>query len=221
MLLDSHRRCVIRRGLFIADGSSDLPLARHLEALCRSAGAEVEVVDLPADRLPGVGRKIDERLRAVLSQDPNFDIVFVHRDSEDRDPAQRHAEVATAAAAVQFDGPAIAVVPVRMTEAWLLLDEQAIRLVAGSPSGNTALDLPPKSAVERIADPKEVLKQALVTASGLAGRRLKIFRRQFPVHRALLLERLDPDGEVQALSAWCRLVEDVTLAITSEPGEAS
>jgi len=151
-----------------------------------------------------------------LSQDPDFDIVFVHRDSEDRDPARRHTEVAAAALAVKFAGPAVAVVPIRMTEAWLLLDEAAIRLVAGSPSGTSALGLPPNNAVERIADPKEILKQALVAASGLAGRKLKIFRNQFPVHRALLLERLDPDGKVQTLSAWRRLVEDVTSAITPE-----
>jgi hypothetical protein len=204
---------VIRRGLFIADGSSDLPLARHLESLCQSAGSEVEVVDLPADRLPGVGRRVEDRLRAVLGQDPNFDILFVHRDSEARDPSPRFEEVASAAAALNFPGPAVAVVPIRMTEAWLLLDEVAIRLVAGSPSGSGALGLPPTSAVERIADPKGVLREALIAASGVQGRRLKMFKNQFSVHRALLLERLDPHGEVRKLSAWQRLGESIATAI--------
>jgi hypothetical protein len=204
---------VIRRGLFIADGSSDLPLARHLESLCQSAGAEVEVVDLPADRLPGVGRRVEDRLRAVLGQDPNFDILFVHRDAEDRDPSPRFAEVASAVATVNFSGPAVAVVPIRMTEAWLLLDESAIRLVAGSPSGVGALGLPPTSKVERIADPKEVLRHALISASGVQGRRLKIFKNQFAVHRALLLERLDPHGDVRKLSAWQKLAESIASAV--------
>lgn len=116
---------MIRRGLFIADGSSDLPLARHLETICSSCGAAVEMVDVPADRLPGVGRRVDDRLRAILAEDPDFDIVFVHRDSEGGDPSPRYSEV-TSAASATFTGPAVAVVPVRMTEAWLLLDEEAI-----------------------------------------------------------------------------------------------
>lgn len=204
---------MIWRGLFIADGASDLPLARHLETLCRFAGATVEVVELPSDLLPaGVGRKVEDRLRAVLAADAEFDIVFVHRDSESNDPSPRYKEVAEAAAAT-FDGPAIAVVPVRMTEAWLLLDEKAIRLVAGSPSGTAALDLPSRKAVEKIADPKRALQDALTAASGLQGRKLKIFRNQFPVHRALLLERLDPTGVVSTLAAWRRLADDIARSV--------
>lgn len=172
------------------------------------------MVDVPADRLPGVGRRVDDRLRAILAEDPDFDIVFVHRDSEGGDPSPRYSEV-TSAASATFTGPAVAVVPVRMTEAWLLLDEEAIRQVAGSPSGKGDLSLPQRSAVERVADPKQVLKEALVAASGLHGRRLKIFRAQFPVHRALLLERLDPNGDVRELTAWSRLVADTNQALTT------
>jgi len=179
----------------------------------------VEIVDVPADRLPGVGLRVEDRLRAILAEDPNFDIVFVHRDSENKDPSPRYSEVSSAVSAT-FTGPAVAVVPVRMTEAWLLLDEQAIRQVAGSPSGRQDLSLPQRSAVERVADPKRVLKDVLVTACGLHGRRLKMFRAQFPVHRALLLERLDPNGEVRELTAWSRLVADTAqaLAILSTEG---
>lgn len=204
---------MIRRGLFLTDGSSDLPLGRHLETLCLDSGSEVEVVDVPANRLPGVGRQVEERLRALLVEDPEFDIVFVHRDSEDRDPSPRYAEVRGAVSAVNFAGPAVAVVPVRMTEAWLLLDEAAIRLVAGSPSSIGTLGLPTVKEIERIADPKGVLKSALIDASGHQGRKLKIFKRQFPIHRAQLLERLDPSGEIKMLSAWQRLADDVAAAV--------
>lgn len=204
---------MIRRGLYIADGSSDLPLARHLEHLCRTAGAETEVVDFPADRLtPGVGRRVEDRLRAILSEDPEFDIVFVHRDAEDADPSPRYREVNAAVLAVSFRGHAVAVVPVRMTETWLLLDELAIRRVSGSPSGRAPLGLPRQRNIERLASPKEVLREALVAASGLAGRKLSIFKKQFPVHRALLLERLDPTGPVAELVAWQRLADDIAAA---------
>ena len=206
---------MIRRGLFIADGTSDLPLARQLEALCLAAGSDVEIVDVPADRIPGAGRRVLSRILAILAEDPNFEIIFVHRDSEDRDPAPRYAEIANAVAQAAFCGPAVAVVPVRMTEAWLLLDEDAIRLVAGAPSGTSQLGLPKIAEVERLADPKAFLKEALATASGLRGRRLKIFSGQFDVHRALLLERLDPFGSVTGLTAWKRLTSDIAGALTT------
>jgi hypothetical protein len=63
-----------------------------------------------------------------------------------------------------------------MTEAWLLLDETAIRRAAGNPRGQIALNLPNGAAVERLADPKEALSEALRSASELTGRRLKMLR---------------------------------------------
>ncbi len=89
-----------------------------------------------------------------------------------------------------------------MTEAWLLLDEAAIRLVAGRPSSSEPLDLPLSHQAESLADPKTRLQIALASASGLSGRRLRQFKRDFPYHRRQLLERLDRNGQVRQLSAW-------------------
>lgn len=99
----------------------------------------------------------------------------------------------------------VPIVPVRMTEAWLLLDEALIREVAGRPSGTESLGLPKPLQAESVADPKEVLRSALETASGLSGRRLKQFRRRFSENRRLIFERLDPEGPVRRLSAWREL----------------
>jgi hypothetical protein len=96
-----------------------------------------------------------------------------------------------------------------MTEAWLLLDEAAIRDVAGRPSGRVALDLPEPGDVERLDDPKGKLQEALLTAGETTGRRRKQFERDFGRHRALLLERLDPTGPVRHLAAWQRLHREV------------
>jgi hypothetical protein len=59
-----------------------------------------------------------------------------------------------------------------MQEAWLLIDEQAIRIAAGNPLGRMALDIPPPNRIENLPNPKEVLFAALRTASGKTGRRL-------------------------------------------------
>lgn len=93
-----------------------------------------------------------------------YDIIFVHRDAESETIDSRVNEVREAVVDVLGGLPAVAVVPIRMTEAWLLLDELAIREVAGRPSGTENLDLPPVRSVETIPNPKELLKDVLLRA---------------------------------------------------------
>lgn len=109
--------------------------------------------------------------------------------------------------------PTVAVVPIRMTEAWLLLDEGRIRRVAGNPNGRTDLGLPRLSDVESVADPKRLLQGALISASGLQGHRLRKFRERFNDHRRRLLEGLDLDGPVTELSGWKALQRSLTAAL--------
>jgi hypothetical protein len=111
------------------------------------------------------------------------------------------------------DRPHIAVVPVRALEAWLLLDEAAIRRVAENPRGRMKLDLPKGSTVERISDPKKLLQQTLATASGVSGRRLATFRSRFPRHRQKLLEALDRNGLVSELPSWRAFMTDLKAAL--------
>ena len=164
------------------------------------------MVPVPGNRLPPTTRRtVGARLAAVLANDMRFDCAFVHRDAEAQEPERRHEEVARASRQSGFEGSALAVVPVRMTEAWLLLDEAEIRRVAGRPRGGSTLDLPPLHKVESVADPKSLLQELLKSASGHRGRRLKTFRQQFGSHRRQLLESLDIDGPVNELRAWQRL----------------
>jgi len=78
----------------------------------------------------------------------------------------------------------VCVVPVRMQEAWLLFDESAIRRAAGNPTAHMPLRLPRLADVEELADPKSILHDALRTASGLRGRRLKAFSPHRAAHLA-------------------------------------
>lgn len=59
----------------------------------------------------------------------------------------------------------------------LLVDEKAIRRAASNPNGSMPLSLPKIHEIEGLADPKGALFEALVSASGLSGRRLKKFDR--------------------------------------------
>lgn len=147
-------------------------MGEHLAVLCARRGLEILITTPDLRRLPDPpGRGVADRLRAIVGLGDTPDILFVHRDAEAQRLERRVNEVARAVAQVRADLPFVAVVPVRMTEAWLLLDEQSIRIVAGSPSSTVDLGLPPPSRTEHHPDPKALLREALDTASGLSGGR--------------------------------------------------
>lgn len=125
---------------------------------------------LPRTRSGGLA----ERIRTAIEFFP-CDLLFVHRDAENQDPELRVAEIQAALA----EFPAISyvpVIPVRMSEAWLLIDEPALRRASGNPNGKVSIVLPPLQKLEQIPNPKDVLQSLLKTASELRGRRLKAFR---------------------------------------------
>lgn len=205
------------RGVFLTDGPSDLPLAGHLEAICSDAGVDMVITTIDPRLVPQRSRDVESRLRFVLDQGDGFDVAFIHRDAEAQPPHNRREEIARSATNVGLGIPVVPVVPVRMTEAWLLLDASEIRTVAGRPNGTTPLDLPKPRDVERVADPKQCLMDALLAASRTTGRRRLNFKRDFGSHRALLLQRLDRNGPVRELSSWKQLVSDLHDAIDRLP----
>ena len=69
--------------------------------------------------------------------------------------------------------------------------------------------MPKPQAVESVADPKSVLKECLLAAAQVTGRRRDAFANRFNQHRRQLLERLDVSGPVVKLESWRRLEADV------------
>lgn len=163
----------------VSDGSSDAALLPILSWLLRENGVSLAVQPSLADfrRLPDPPRSLAAKIQWALELYP-CDVLFIHRDAERESMEQRRDEVRAAIDTLQphIAPPWVCVVPVRMTEAWLLFDETAIRHAAGNRSGRQPLDLPELMELEDLPDPKAVLYQALRQASGLHGRRLKQFR---------------------------------------------
>jgi len=185
-------------------------------ALARAHGVDLDVVTPEFDRMDDPpGRGVPARLNCVLAFDSDFQVLLVHRDTEGMDVTQRYSEIVDGMTQCEISWPFVPIIPIRMTEAWLLLDESAIRSVAGHPSGTMSLGLPAANKVESLPDPKATLQEALRTASGCSGRRLQKFRRDFPEHRRQLLERLDRTGTVRQLSAWTALEQATELAAAS------
>lgn len=107
--------------------------------------------------------------------------------------------------------PAVCVVPVRMSEAWLLIDETALRHAAGNPNGKVSLDLPSLHRLEQLPDPKQLLHDLLRRASGLHGRRLTSFNRRLHGHR--VADWISDFSPLYRLSAFDRLGENLKQVV--------
>jgi hypothetical protein len=124
----------------LADGSSDSVLIEPLAWLLRQLGcgaANGTWADLRRLRQPP--KALRSRIEAALDLYP-CDLLFVHRDAEKGPPEERIAEIDAARNGLATC--AVPVVPVRMQEAWLLIDEAALRRAAGNPNGPMPLAMP-------------------------------------------------------------------------------
>lgn len=202
------------QGLFLAEGSSDLPLADLVEALFLDHGVSVFLSRPDFRALPRVRKDVRSRVEAgLLLVGGPVDVVVVHRDADNMGLGARKAEIADAIQVVGTGSAVVPVIPVRMTEAWLLLDETAIRSVAGNPKGRMALTLPKPHEVEAASDPKDMLRQSLLSAAGVTGRRREAVAKRFNQHRRQLLERLDRSGPVAKLPAWQSMVAEISRVV--------
>lgn len=135
-----------------------------------------------------------------------WSILFVHADADgDAMKARRErANPALERLRDVFDTgcQAIAVVPVRTTEAWALCDGDALRLVFGTTLGDKALGLPATvKGVETLADPKLCLEAAF-KASQTGGRRKAartVNERLSALGEQVALDRLRQLGAFQCL----------------------
>ncbi|MER6592051.1 hypothetical protein ABT214_09390 [Micromonospora purpureochromogenes] len=184
-------------GLFIAEGSSDQPLAEHIELLFYERGVDVKLSHPAFERLPKVGKDVGSRVESGIKlMDGDADLIVVHRDADNAGHQARLNEIRTAVGTL-------------MTEAWLLLDEAAIRQVAGNPRGRMNLGLPKLHEVESTADPKRLLRECILRAAEVTGRRRETVKGRFDEHRRQLLSRLDRSGPVRRLDSWNRLVNEI------------
>jgi hypothetical protein len=166
------------RGTMVSDGTSDQMLFPILQWLFHENGmpaVELTRPNLGALRHPPVG--LLNRVRAAVLQNP-CDLVLVHRDAESQTYSERADEIARDLFEFGAETPHIRIVPVRMSEAWLLIDEDAIRRVAQRPNGRIPLSMPQLSQLESLPNPKAKLLDLLVTASETSGRRLDQFKKE-------------------------------------------
>jgi hypothetical protein len=193
-----------KRYTLLADGRSDANLMPLIDwVLKEAAGIELSTgVSAELWRLPSPPVSLAARILEAVNQNP-CDFLFVHRDAEKQPAVDRHREICAACEGVLQAGvnlPVVAVVPVRMLEAWLIFDQTAIRKAAGNPNGTLSLNLPHLTRLEDRPDPKKELDDALRRASELSGRRLKKFNRKQAFWR--IVDFIDDYAPLRNLSAF-------------------
>ncbi len=200
----------------ITDGPFDAALRPILTWLLIENGVQfaiqAEWADLRALRNPP-GR-LEQKILVAIDYYP-CDILFIHRDAEHQTRADRVGEIQRALNIVSESvnpPPHVCVVPVRLTEAWLLFDEQAIRTAAGNSRGYQALNLPYLRSLENLPHPKDLLYETIRTASELRGRRL----RRLPVaeYAVRVAELIEDFSALRQLSAFRELEAEVIQMIS-------
>lgn len=199
------------RHTLLSDGPTDANLIPIIDwTLKRVAGIPLsEGVRADFWRLPERPQNATERLLKAVDIFP-CDVLFIHRDAERDLPQVRFDEIRRAFDLAGIQLPAVAIVPVRMLEAWLCFNEDAIRKASGNPTGKTPLNLPTLKRVESRPDPKADLREALLTASEHTGRRRQKFNTAAAFWRVVdYIEDFSPLRELPSYQAFEKSIKSL------------
>lgn len=191
----------------LGDGPSDRCLQWPVLWLLRQLGRNMdEVAWADPSRVQRGGGSLHHRLKWTVVLYP-CDVLLIHRDAEGATARKREEEIAASMRGQVKLPPAVCIIPVRMTEAWLLHDVAAIRRAAGNPNGRGALTLPAITKTETEPDPKGVLFQALLDATEFKGRKLEKKKKDLTAMRYRVAELIDDYGPLRLLPAFIRFEE--------------
>ena len=208
------------RVTLVGDGSFDRALLPIVSWVIRERGVRIPLRPYWADLacLQPRPASLTARLASALDLYP-CDLLFVHRDAENKTRGEREAEISKALARSGTGQPVphVPVIPVRMTEAWLLFDPALIRGAAGNPRGTVPLAMLGGRDWDKIVDPKDVLRAALLEASELGPRRRASFNASEAAR--LVATRATDFSALRRLAAF-RDLETDTLACLETLGVA-
>ncbi|MDP3915287.1 MAG: hypothetical protein Q8R96_16290 [Bacteroidota bacterium] len=187
----------------IADGSSDMTLLKIIKWSLDDLYPKVPNDGNFADfrQMPDPPKRLGDKVHRAKLYFP-FDILFVHRDAESTNArmiAQRSQEINIELPEADID-KTICVVPIKMMETWLLIDEDAIKKAVGNRNYSGSINLPSLNTLERENQPKELLHAILREASGKRGRNLKKFNIDKAVH--LVAENIEDFSPLRNLVAF-------------------
>ncbi len=201
------------RFTLIADGSSDAILLTIVKWLLDDLYPNISNEGLYADfrNQTNPPKSIQDKVERAKKIYP-YNLLLIHRDAETNDLnsiQQRKTEVASNLPIEE--NTTVVIVPVKMMETWLLIDEQAIKKAAGNRNYQADMNLPSLKDLERYPNPKMLLHELLKNASGLRGRNLDKFNPHRAVH--LVAENIEDFSTLRQLSAFQILEADIKNAV--------
>jgi hypothetical protein len=206
------------RYTLLADGSSDRALTNIINWLFNDLIPYVPIQSQFADltRLPESPQndRMDLKILKAIEVYP-CDILFVHRDSEKTDKETfdlRCKEIDENFEKAEInDIKLVKIIPVRMTETWLLIDTDAIKLASGNRYGKMNLRLPNNNQLENLAESKTTLHSLIKQASGRKGRRLDKLNVRQAVH--LVAENISDFSPLRKLNAFKTFETELTKVL--------
>lgn len=198
--------------VLISDGTSDRALLPVIDFTLRKYHATVSFKGERADfsRLLKKPKSLSEKIESVVDLF-NPPVLFVHRDAENEKSATRLNEIEEAiqiaSKKISPEKEFIKIIPVKMTEAWLLFNEKAIRKASGNPNGNVRLNIPKIKTLESIQDPKSILEKLIKDSSQLSARRLKALNLRFCIQ--LVSQNIDDFTPLNNLKSYNHFEEQI------------
>lgn len=187
------------RVFLIGDGGSDQVLRFPCQWLLKQLDCPSDVLFLPE---PSGSRPLEIKLAEAMKNEP--DLLLVHRDAEKEPWKHRRAEIEKALrSVVSAQERTVAIIPVRMTEAWFLIDEPALRKASGNPNGKTPLHMPSLQSLEKLVDAKDELYKRFGLAAATSGRQQRSIRQSQCYYR--LAELISDFSPLRRLSAFQEL----------------
>lgn len=201
----------------IGDGSSDKALMPVINWLINDLFPELPVSGTFAEfrhmRNPPAKNDIKGQVEYASYYYP-FDILIYHRDAEDRSEdiiGIRKEEILGELDDETLLEKTVCVVPVVMTEAWLLIDRTAIKKAAGNRNFAGELALPAVQTLELKSNPKSILQDLLRTARDTNKRDLAKFNVNQAVH--LVAEYTTDFSALRQLRSFNEFEKDLKQSI--------
>lgn len=209
-----------------AEGTTDhrfLPLIIQrtaVQILSQHGRTIVDVLE-PMVVEPEEQRSNAQNMLAVAQRVYGYHLLFVHADADDNTATaalqQRIRPGLALVQAAQQQGERVCadlvpIVPVQMTEAWMLVDAEALLDVIGTTTTPQRLSIPARAQqIELIADPKQQLTQ--IFAQALASRTRRVRRRHTIADLYEPLARTINLAALRQLPSYQRFVTDLTKAL--------
>lgn len=209
-----------------AEGTTDhrfLPLIIQRTAVQILSQRGRTIVDVLEPMLvePEEQRSHAQNILAVAQRVYGYHLLFVHADADaNTSAAALQHRIRPGVALVQgaqqrgerVCAELVPIVPVQMTEAWMLVDTEALLDIIGTPTTEHRLRIPAKAQqIELIADPKQQLTQ--IFAEVLASRTRRVRRRHTIAELYEPLARTINLAALSQLPSYQRFVTDLTQAL--------